>query len=182
MPTARMGGRPKASTSPKQTAGRRMIWQASAMSTAFGCLPTLAKSPTVSERPSPNMMMPRATGSPMVVNADPMRTPYWYTDPLREQERQQFGGFVDDTDRPDLLLGLPVAPADEDRGKAVGGGAFDVVVAVADHDRVREVDAEDAEPVERLRDDGLLGRLDLVDGGARDDPEVLGEVAVVEDD
>ena len=55
-------------------AGSRMSWQTSAMITAFGCLPTRAKSPSVSERPSPNMMMPRATGSPMVVNTDPMRT------------------------------------------------------------------------------------------------------------
>jgi hypothetical protein len=70
MPTARIGGNWKSTTSPKHSAGNSTSWQASATITAFGCFPTLAKSAGVSERPSPNMMMPRATGSPIVVNAD----------------------------------------------------------------------------------------------------------------
>ena len=63
-----------ASTSPKQIAGSRMSWQSSAMITAFGCFSTRAKSARVRLSPSPSMMMPRATGNPMVVNADPMGT------------------------------------------------------------------------------------------------------------
>ena len=45
-----------------------------AMITAFGCFATRAKSRGVRVSPSPNMMMPRATGNPMVVNADPIRS------------------------------------------------------------------------------------------------------------
>ena len=47
-----------------------------AMITAFGCFATRPKSESRSESPSPSMMMPSATGSPMVVNADPMATQY----------------------------------------------------------------------------------------------------------
>src|SRR5690606_1389316 len=55
----------------KAAAGSTMICSARAMKTALGCLATRAKSATVRLRPSPSMMIPRATGSPIVVSAEP---------------------------------------------------------------------------------------------------------------
>ena len=72
MPTASSGGRSKSLTRPKQTSGSSSSWQPSAMATAFGCRATRRKSSRVSESPSPNMMMPRASGSPTVVSAESM--------------------------------------------------------------------------------------------------------------
>ena len=66
-------GRSKSTTSPKQIAGSSTIWQPSATATAFGVRPTRLKSPTVRSRPSPNMMIARARGSPTVVSAESMR-------------------------------------------------------------------------------------------------------------
>ena len=74
IPTASTGGSRNSSTSPKQRAGSSTSWQSRAMITAFGCFATRPKSESRSESPSPSMMMPSATGSPMVVNADPMGT------------------------------------------------------------------------------------------------------------
>ena len=72
-PTASSGGRSKASTRPKQIAGRTSSCRARAMTTALGCRPTRAKSATVSDRPSPNMTRASASGSRTVVSAESMR-------------------------------------------------------------------------------------------------------------
>src|SRR5690606_16259974 len=179
---ASTGGSWKASTSPKHTAGSSRSWQTRAISTAFGCLPTRAKSPGVSVRPSPNMMMPRATGSPMVVNADPMVATLSGRERSGQQQRLQLGGRADGGDRVLALLGRTVAPLDVDRRDAVRRRALHVVEAVADHHRVAEVGLDHGEAGDRLGDDILLGAADLIDRGAGDHPEVLGDVAVVEDE
>ena len=75
IPTASSGGRSSSLTRPKQTAGRMSSWQPSAIAAAFGCLPTRLKSSTVSDSPSPNMMMPSAIGSATVVSAESMAGP-----------------------------------------------------------------------------------------------------------
>ena len=72
IPTASSGGRSNSLTSPKQTAGSSNSWQPSATATARGCRATRRKSAGVSESPSPNMMIPSAIGSPIVVNAESM--------------------------------------------------------------------------------------------------------------
>ena len=72
MPMPSSGGRSKSTTSPKQTAGSSTSWQASATTTAFGCFPTRRKSASVRPSPSPNMMIARAIGRPMVVSAESM--------------------------------------------------------------------------------------------------------------
>ena len=72
MPTASSGGRSKTITRPKHTSGSRSSWQPRAMTMTLGCCATRRKSATVSESPSPNMMMPRARGRPTVVSAESM--------------------------------------------------------------------------------------------------------------
>ena len=71
-PTASSGGRSNSLTSPKQTSGIRISWQPSATATARGCRATRWKSSRVSDSPSPNMTIPSAIGSPIVVNAESM--------------------------------------------------------------------------------------------------------------
>jgi hypothetical protein len=72
IPMPSSGGRSKSTTSPKHTSGSSTSWQASATTAAFGCWAILRKSSTVSPRPSPNMMIASAIGSPTVVSAESM--------------------------------------------------------------------------------------------------------------
>ena len=73
MPMPSSGGRSNSSTSPKQIAGSRTSWQASAIDDRLaGAGRPARKSSRVSDRPRPNMMMPRASGRPTVVSAESM--------------------------------------------------------------------------------------------------------------
>ena len=73
MPMPSSGGRSKSTTRPKQTTGSSTSWQPSATATALGARPTRRKSARVRSRPSPNMMIASARGSPTVVSAESMR-------------------------------------------------------------------------------------------------------------
>lgn len=66
-PTASNGLRSKISTRPNAMVGRRKSCRINATTTALGSRPIRRKSPRVSVRPSPNMMIAKAIGSPAVI-------------------------------------------------------------------------------------------------------------------
>ena len=81
---------------------------------------------------------------------------------LAQQQGRELSRVVRDGDRPDLFGGRSVAPTHEDRGNPVRAGPIDIVVAVAHHDRARQVRAEVGESRESFLHDVGLGAAGLV--------------------